>query len=531
MKRFQFIFILLYCVSVLAVDIKISQLPLGSGAAIGVNDSFPYVQASNNITKRLTIYDLVNVPLFTATYAPKANPTFTGVVTAPSFVGPLTGNASTATALAANPTDCASNTFANAIAANGNLTCAAVNVSTDITGAVPIANGGTGQTTKANAFDALSPMTTGGDLIYGGTSGTGTRLANGSAGAILRSAGGTSAPAWTTATYPATTTANQILYSSATNTVTGLAVTNLSALTTNGSGVPTYISGAVGNRVLRTDGTTITFSAVGLSTDVTGTLPIANGGTNNNSLGVTSGGVVYGDGTRLQTSSAGTSGQFLKSNGSSAPTFSSFTAPTVNTYSSGSGTYTVPAGTLYLIVEMCGGGGGGGANGSGPSTGTGGGNTTFGSATAGGGAVGPSSGGGAGGAGGTNTLAYTTMASSAGGYGTAGYYNTDGAGANGAPSFYGAGGVGGFRGVGGGTSPGGNGIAPCSGGGGGGGNATYASGPGGGAGAWQRFMITSPSASYSYGVGAAGTLGGAGGGGNNGGNGAAGFISVTAYAQ
>lgn len=40
-----------------------------------------------------------------------------------------------------------------------------------------IANGGTGQITKATAFDALSPMTALGDLIYGGAAGTGTRLA------------------------------------------------------------------------------------------------------------------------------------------------------------------------------------------------------------------------------------------------------------------------------------------------------------------------------------------------------------------
>jgi len=43
-----------------------------------------------------------------------------------------------------------------------------------------------------------SPMTTGGDLIYGGASGVATRLANGSSGQILTSSGGTSAPTWTT---------------------------------------------------------------------------------------------------------------------------------------------------------------------------------------------------------------------------------------------------------------------------------------------------------------------------------------------
>lgn len=55
----------------------------------------------------------------------------------------------------------------------------AVDLTADVTGALPIANGGTGQTTKAAAFDALSPMTTAGDIIYGGTSGTGTRLGKG----------------------------------------------------------------------------------------------------------------------------------------------------------------------------------------------------------------------------------------------------------------------------------------------------------------------------------------------------------------
>jgi len=42
---------------------------------------------------------------------------------------------------------------------------------------IAIANGGTGATTKAAAFNALSPMTTLGDIIYGGASGAGTRLA------------------------------------------------------------------------------------------------------------------------------------------------------------------------------------------------------------------------------------------------------------------------------------------------------------------------------------------------------------------
>lgn len=41
-----------------------------------------------------------------------------------------------------------------------------------------------------------NPMTTGGDIIYGGASGVVTRLANGSASQVLQSAGGTDAPTW-----------------------------------------------------------------------------------------------------------------------------------------------------------------------------------------------------------------------------------------------------------------------------------------------------------------------------------------------
>ena len=43
-------------------------------------------------------------------------------------------------------------------------------------GEVAIANGGTGASTANAGFNALSPMTTGGDIIYGGTAGAATRL-------------------------------------------------------------------------------------------------------------------------------------------------------------------------------------------------------------------------------------------------------------------------------------------------------------------------------------------------------------------
>lgn len=66
-----------------------------------------------------------------------------------------------------------------------------------------IAGGGTGQITKAAAFDALSPMTTQYDLIIGGASGTGTRLPKGANNTHLTT-DGSGVVAWTTDPTPYT---------------------------------------------------------------------------------------------------------------------------------------------------------------------------------------------------------------------------------------------------------------------------------------------------------------------------------------
>jgi hypothetical protein len=61
---------------------------------------------------------------------------------------------------------------------------------------VAVADGGTGAGTATAGFDALSPMTTAGDIMYGGSSGTVTRLAASTDGHVLTSTGAGSAPAW-----------------------------------------------------------------------------------------------------------------------------------------------------------------------------------------------------------------------------------------------------------------------------------------------------------------------------------------------
>jgi hypothetical protein len=99
---------------------------------------------------------------------------------------------------------------------------------------------------------------------------------------------------------------------------TGLSVAN-SPITSSGTlAVTTTLNGPI-----KGNGSGFTAGAINLaSTEVTGTLPIARGGTNGTAT-PTSGGVAYGNGTAYAFTAAGTAGQVLMSNGSSAPTWGS----------------------------------------------------------------------------------------------------------------------------------------------------------------------------------------------------------------
>ena len=88
--------------------------------------------------------------------------------------------------------------------------------------AVTVAQGGTGATTKAGGFDALSPMSTSGDIIYGGANGTGTRLAKGTDGQILKLASGV--PTWASSGVPYTGATRAVDLGSYDLTVNGILV-------------------------------------------------------------------------------------------------------------------------------------------------------------------------------------------------------------------------------------------------------------------------------------------------------------------
>lgn len=212
------------------------------------------------------------------------------------------------------------------------------------------------------------------------------------------------------------------------------------------------------------------------------------------------------------------------------------TLPTQQKFTSGSGTYNLPAGCRWIRVRMIGGGASGGGGGVSTSAGSGsnGNDTTFGTLTAGGGTGGPQ--GGPGGAGGANTFAGTGFAipggsgSGDGAFLGGGINAGCGGGVGGNGFFGGAGGAGGSNG-----GSGQNGATNSGGGGGGGGCGSSGAsqmrgGAGGGSGGYIEATITSPSSTYSYGVGAAQTsVGSAGTAGGPGGQGAAGIIIVDEY--
>lgn len=126
-------------------------------------------------------------PNFTVT----SNDQYTGTVTSVGGTGTVNGITLTGT-----------------VTSSGDLTLggtlSGVSLATQVTGTLPIANGGTGQTTQTAAFNALSPLTTKGDLVV--NNGTNdVRLPVGTNGQLL-TADSTAAEGVTWAAAPVSTT-------------------------------------------------------------------------------------------------------------------------------------------------------------------------------------------------------------------------------------------------------------------------------------------------------------------------------------
>lgn len=194
--------------------------------------------------------------------------------------------------------------------------------------------------------------------------------------------------------------------------------------------------------------------------------------------------------------------------------------PTTQVFTSGSGTYTTPAGVRWIRVRAVGGGGGGSGSGTSPGNGNAGNASTFSSFTAGGGS---GTSGLAGGDGGSGSGANINLS---GGRGAdANNTSTVGSGFGGSSTL--------GCGAGGAVYGGSTGRSAAANSGGGGSGATASSGTlcaaSGGGGGYIESIINNPAASYSYAVGAGGSGGTAGSSGSTGGAGGSGIVIVEEF--
>jgi hypothetical protein len=202
-------------------------------------------------------------------------------------------------------------------------------------GIVPVASGGTG----------LSTIPTNGQLLIGnGTGytlntlgvGAGISVTNGIGTITLANTGVLSFSGGTTGLTPSAVTTGAITLAGTLIAVNG------------GTGFASYVVGdllyanttttlaklpdvATGNALISGGvGVAPSWGKIGLTTHVSGVLPIANGGTNGSAT-PTAGAVPYGTGTSYGFTAAGTTGQVLTSAGAGVPTW---TTPTTGTVTS-----------------------------------------------------------------------------------------------------------------------------------------------------------------------------------------------------
>ena len=180
-------------------------------------------------------------------------------------------------------------------AADGTLTTGLIDLVTDITGILGVANGGTGLNGSA------APN---GSLLIGNGTGYSLATLTGTANRVTVTNGAGTI----------TLSGPQDIATASSPTFTGLTLSSL------GLGVVHSSSGGV-----------LSSSPVVLTSEVSGILPLANGGSNK-ALTASAGSVLYSDADSFEMSAVGSAGEVLTSNGTAAPSWSSISTLLDTTY-------------------------------------------------------------------------------------------------------------------------------------------------------------------------------------------------------
>lgn len=437
--------------------------------------------------------------------------------------------------------------------AGGLPTTGSTSLTTEVTGVLPLANGGTNNNLTASN----------GAIAYSDASKI--ALSNVGTGGQLLSSGGAGAPSWFTSELNSSGIRNLGIATSVGSSALTISLKQSDGSTDPASGdgavivgmrSSTLTSGAFNKRSVTAALSLVISSGSTLGQtnakpaniyvyliDNAGTLELAVSGTRYAEMGVISttaeggagaadsGTVVYSTTARSNvpyrlvgviTNTQTTAGTWASAGtvlGVGAyGTLKSTNVPTVQTFTTGSGTYYTPAGVAYLKVKIIGGGQGGQGSGAGAGSGTAGGDSTFGTSlllAAGGGSASANTVGSAStiiNSGVSGRPSETQLVTSTGGQGFSTPF-----------------GYGGIAGIGNGGSGGNATTNSGAGGGGAGGTASAAGGKGGSSGGFLEVIIPTPLTSYAYSVGTGGGGGTAGTSGGAGGNGAGGYIVVEEY--